>query len=347
MKKISVRASREYEVLIGSGLAEKAGELVKQVHAPCRTVIVTDSNVAPLWLGKVKVSLEKAGFTCSEYVFPAGEASKNTAELIKMVEFFAESGLTRTDLVVALGGGVTGDMAGFASAIFLRGIEFVQIPTTLLAMTDSSVGGKTAVDLEAGKNLCGAFHQPSLVICDTDTLSTLPADEFSGGCAEIIKYGVIKDASLFEALEDGLLDDDPAEVIARCVGIKRDVVEADEFDKGERQLLNFGHTAGHAIEKQSNFTLSHGQSVAMGMIIASLAVGKKEIAQRIAALENKMGLSSACPYTADLLLPWCMSDKKKAGGSLTLVVPEEIGHCVLKKIPASEVLSFLECGLSR
>ena len=224
MEIIKVNASKEYDVVIGSGILSSLGERCVSLFGKSKAVIVTDSNVSPLWLDKTQKSLVLAGIETSVFVFKAGEESKNTATLFELVEFMATEKLTRSDFAVALGGGVTGDMTGLAASLYLRGIPFVQVPTTLLAAVDSSVGGKTAVNLSAGKNLMGAFYQPELVLCDTDTLSTLPENEFANGMAEVIKYGVIFDKELFDKVCGGDVKSDMEKIIARCVELKRDVV---------------------------------------------------------------------------------------------------------------------------
>ena len=245
---IEVHTAPAYEVTIGAGLRRDCGARLKAVLGGCRIAVAADSNVAPLYLETVCASLRDAGFAVCSYVFPAGEAHKNFTTLSAILEFLAESQLTRTDCVAALGGGVTGDMAGFAAASYLRGIRYVQLPTTLLSAVDSSVGGKTAIDLAAGKNLAGAFLQPAAVLCDTDCLRSLPAAVFADGAAEAIKTGVLSGETLFSLFEDGTLTDAPAEVIARCIRYKAGVVERDEKERGERRKLNLGHTVGHAIE---------------------------------------------------------------------------------------------------
>ena len=247
-------------------------------------------------------------------------------------------------MVLALGGGVVGDMAGFAAAIFLRGIPYIQAPTTLLAAVDSSVGGKTAVDISAGKNLVGAFHQPALVYLDTDTLSTLDPAVMRDGFAEVIKYGIILDKNLFDTVAvPGSFD--LKSVIARCIEIKRDVVEADEFDKGLRGLLNFGHTFGHAIEKLSGFTITHGSAVARGMIIAAKVArvyGFTDYTEQITKVVKDYGFETGCPYSADELYSVILSDKKRSGSDITLVLPKEIGKCVLEKMPSAQVLELMK-----
>ncbi len=350
---IPVTTSRPYEVRIERGALDRAGELIKPVLGKCRLGILTDDTVDALYGARLVAALEKAGYDAVKFTVPHGEASKNPENLFAFLDFLVENHLTRTDALVALGGGVVGDMCGLAAALFLRGVKFVQIPTTLLAAVDSSVGGKTAVDIPAGKNLVGAFWQPSLVICDPDTLKTLPDDIFRDGCAEVIKYGVILDRDFFDRLKDPINKGENAdgqkldEAIARCVEIKRDVVNEDEFDRGLRGLLNFGHTLGHGIEKESNFTISHGSAVAKGMVLAvKLAVHMGLCAQACAdeliALLDDYGFDLTCPYLAELLYEASLSDKKRAGDNISLVLPESIGHCVLHKMPCAELLPLLK-----
>lgn len=243
---------------------------------------------------------------------------------------------------MALGGGVVGDVAGFAAASYLRGIDFIQIPTTLLACVDSSVGGKTAIDLKAGKNLAGAFYQPKLVIADFETLSTLTDGIFADGMAEVIKYGVIFDKAFFEFLRDNEAKDNLEYVITRCVELKRDIVNADEKEKGVRALLNFGHTVGHAIEKCSGYKIPHGSAVAVGMVIISRAAYKcsfcdENYADIIASLNKKYSLPVSTDFSASELSSAAMADKKRAGDKIKLIIPEALGNCVIKSVPTSEL----------
>ena len=260
MKTVTIHASRSYNIHIGSGLLAHLGSYARQLGKAQKVCIVSDSNVWPLYGSIASDSLEKARFEVMSFVFPAGEASKNGVTFLELLNVLAENRLTRSDLIVALGGGVVGDLAGFAAATYLRGIRYIQVPTTLLAAVDSSVGGKTAIDLPAGKNLAGTFYQPSLVLCDTDTLTTLPPEIFRDGCAEVIKYGVLYDPEMFAHLEAEGLSFHREDVIARCVELKRDVVMEDEFDTGARMKLNLGHTIGHGVEAKSHFGISHGNS---------------------------------------------------------------------------------------
>ncbi|MBQ3046206.1 MAG: 3-dehydroquinate synthase [Clostridia bacterium] len=348
MEIIRVNASKEYDVVIGKGILTSLGERCVSLFGKSRAVIVTDSNVAPLWLDKTQQSLQLAGVEASVFTFTAGEESKNTATLFELIEFMAQSKLTRSDFAVALGGGVTGDMTGLAASLYLRGIPFVQVPTTLLAAVDSSVGGKTAVNLTAGKNLMGAFYQPELVLCDTDTLSTLPENEFANGMAEVIKYGVIFDKDLFDKVSGGDVKSDIESIIARCVELKRDVVARDEFDKGDRQLLNFGHTMAHSIEKCSDFEIEHGSAVAIGMVIAARASARlgwsdEDCTQAIIDANKNNNLPVECAFAPADLADAALSDKKRTGGTINFVVPEVTGRCVLKKIPVDVLYQIAEC----
>lgn len=350
IRTIQVHTSPAYTVSIGGGLLRTCGQRLREVLAPCRVAVVTDSTVAPLYLETVTGSLEAAGFIVCSYIFPAGESHKNFTTLSVILEFLAEQHLTRTDCVAALGGGVTGDMAGFAAACYLRGIRCIQLPTTLLSAVDSSVGGKTAIDLTAGKNLAGAFLQPAAVLCDTDCLSSLPAEVFADGAAEAIKTGVLDDESLFALFEDGTLTAAPGSVIARCVQYKAGIVERDEKEQGERKLLNLGHTVGHAIEKCSGYAIPHGHAVAAGLAIiarSAEALGWTEepIAARIAACLSKNGLPTGTEYSAEALADAALADKKRAGEDITLVIPKEIGVCELKKLPVTELLPIIRAGL--
>lgn len=342
MRSVTVKTSATYEVLIGSGLLQKAGEAVKKVISPCKAAIVTDSTVVHLYEETVRQSLTEAGFSVCTFVFPAGEASKNIHTLSHLLEFLAKEEMTRTDLIVALGGGVTGDLAGFGAAVYLRGISFVQIPTTFLAAIDSSVGGKTAVDLEAGKNLAGAFYQPKLVLCDTDVLQTLPEVVFADGIAEALKYGVLGDDALFEKIAGGDFRQDLEEIIETCVSMKRDVVEEDEFDTGKRQLLNLGHTFGHAIEQKSHFQMTHGHAVAIGMHLIAKAAEAKGIAEKgtaaaIAKALEQNQLPKETEFSPAEVAEGTLRDKKRRGGTISFVFPKKIGACEIVKIPVEEV----------
>lgn len=350
MTTVTVRVSRPYEVTIGRGLLDTVGRQAAGQWKGRSAAVVSDSTVAPLYLNRVKDSLERAGFRVHSFVFPAGEDQKNGGTYLKLLEFLAARRLTRADGLIALGGGVVGDLAGFAAATFLRGIGFLQLPTTLLAAVDSSVGGKTAIDLTNGKNLAGAFYQPQAVLCDLDTLDTLPAEVFADGCAEVIKYGMIGDPALLARLETVDFRADPEELVARCVAQKRDLVEQDEFDTGARQLLNLGHTLGHGVEACSGYTVSHGRAVAIGMTLvtrAAVAFGRcpAEVLPRLRRLLERYGLPDATAYSAQALYEKTLSDKKRSGDTISLVVPIAWGASQLVRIPVSELPAWIERGL--
>ena len=337
------------EIIIRRGLLDEAGAIARQHIYSARAAIITDSTVNTLYADRLEAALRNADFDVIKYVFPAGEASKNVDTYMKVINFLAENRLTRSDAVFALGGGVVGDLAGFAAATYLRGIKLVQIPTTLLACVDSSVGGKTAVDLPTGKNLLGAFYQPHVVIIDPDNLKTLSPEVFLDGAAEAIKYAAIMDEEMYPMFDDmhGRID----EIVARCVKNKRCIVDQDERDTGLRQLLNYGHTFGHAIELLKNFRLGHGHCVSIGMSIMARACVKKgmctpECASKLISTLERAGLPTSTDLTAEDIYEAMLSDKKRTGGTITLVVPSTPGTCILHKIPVEDALDFIRSGLN-
>ena len=347
-KKIDVKAGKPYSVKIGKGLLDKAGEEAKALGLDGKALIISDDNVAALCIEKASAALEKSGFEVFSFVIPHGESSKSAENLLAILEFAAENAFSRTDTFFALGGGVVGDLCGFAAAVYMRGTNFVQLPTTLLAAVDSSVGGKTAIDLEAGKNLAGAFYQPKLVLCDTATFDTLPDEEFSNGMAEVIKYGMFCDGGFLDILTES--NTDIEEIVARCVAIKARVVEADEFDKGERMFLNFGHTVAHAVENLSGYTTPHGSAVAIGMAVitkAAIALGKCESKtfDILVELLKKYRLPFECPYGIDEVYNVTLKDKKNAHGKITLVIPTGKGESVLQKCDYDELKEIITLGL--
>lgn len=347
---IDVNTSRNYQIHIASELISQIDVFVKKIKDDCKIAIISDSNVWPLYGDKISTSLSSAGFDHMAYIMPAGEESKNSDQYLQILNFLADNAITRSDLLIALGGGVVGDMTGFVAATYLRGIAYVQVPTSLLAMVDSSVGGKTAIDLPAGKNLVGAFNQPAMVLCDLSALETLPKDVFIDGCAEVIKYGVLYDTELFGHLMQNGPEFDREYVITRCVELKRNTVVADEFDTGARQLLNLGHTIGHSIEKCSNYRISHGYAVAAGMSIiakASAALGycSFDIYTQICDIMTRFSLPTSTAFLSDALNNNALSDKKRLGQSINLVLPRKIGECFLCKTPVEELKSFIEAGL--
>ncbi len=353
MKTLAVNTSRPYEIQIERGALDRAGELCAKALPKARKLaVVTDSNVEPLYLDRTADSLKKAGFQVQSFSIPAGEASKNAGQLVRLWEQMMAFGMTRTDGVVALGGGVVGDLAGFVAATLLRGVDFVQIPTTLLAQVDSSVGGKVAIDLQAGKNLAGAFWQPSLVIIDPECLNTLPDRTFSDGMAEVIKYGCILDEDLFERLDRcggraGVMEH-IEEVVYTCCDLKRRVVVEDERDTGARQLLNFGHTIGHAFELAGHYeTWTHGQGVAAGMNWAAqlgvgLGVTPPVAVERIQEILKKYDLPLDIPCPWDTMTRAVGLDKKRTGDSIHLILLEKLGRAVRRKMTRDELLELLE-----
>jgi len=350
MTRIHIEASTAYDVIIESGALKKTAYYIEEVKKPCPVVIVSDDQVVPLYLGIVKEQLLEAGYTVHEYIFPHGEAQKNASQLLHLVDFLASKALTRKDLLIALGGGVVGDMAGFAAATYLRGIDYIQIPTSLLAAVDSSVGGKTAVNLSAGKNLWGAFKQPLLVLCDPATLSTLRHVEFVNGCGEIIKYGMIGYPELLDALETTPLVQDNLDqlslIIALCVKAKAHVVQQDETEKGLRQLLNFGHTFGHGIEMASQFAVHHGHAVAIGMALLMRAAVQQgaitnEECERFLSILTRHELPITTSINDATLLEAALHDKKSQGQTITIVRPLHWGQCELVTIPHSELQQYI------
>ena len=350
MNMLSVNASYNYNVIVGNQILDQLGSYVSKIQSNCKVAIISDSNVFPIYGNIVEKSLFHGGFTPVHFVFSAGEAQKNIYTYSDILNFLAENKITRSDVIIALGGGVVGDISGFAAATYLRGIPYIQVPTSLLAMVDSSVGGKTAIDLPAGKNLAGAFKQPSFVLCDVDVLSTLPQQVFTDGCAEIIKYSVLYDANLFTYLLSTGINFDREAVITKCISYKANVVHEDEFDTGMRQKLNLGHTIGHAIEAQSNFSITHGQAVAIGMTIVTKAAVELGFCDEdvLSALQRILQLFSLpihTTFTASALFKSTLSDKKRSGDHVNLIIPRTIGNCDIIAVPVSELESFIEAGL--
>lgn len=347
METVKVNASESYDVIIGQKTVALLGKKIKAMFGNVRICIVTDDTVASLHGEKTKAYLDEENIPNEMFVFPHGEKSKSPEVLFELLEFLAKKHFSRKDVLVALGGGVVGDLTGLAAAMYMRGMHLVQIPTTLLAMVDSSVGGKTAINLKAGKNLAGVFNQPELVLCDLQMLLTLPSEIFADGMAEVIKYGVIADKALFETVRDGDIARNLEKIIARCVSIKSDIVSKDEFDNGLRQLLNFGHTLAHSIEKMSNFEISHGSAVAMGMVIISEIAWKNGLSKERcqdeiidALLENNLPIS--CPFETSSLYYTTENDKKASSGRISVIIPEEIGKCVISDMALAEFKELLK-----
>lgn len=341
---------REYDIVCKRGVLDEAGTLLRPILRGNLAAIVTDSNVEPLYAQRLAKSLMHQNFKVAILEVPAGEGSKCPEVLFQLWEQLMDVGLTRSDAVIALGGGVVGDLAGFAAATILRGVDFVQVPTTLLAQVDSSVGGKVAVDLEAGKNLAGAFYQPDLVICDIDCLSTLPEDRFIDGCAEVIKYATVFDEALFAQLQAQGRFFSPESVVARCVELKADVVAQDEFDCECRHLLNFGHTVGHAIEKASGYTISHGRAVAIGMAVISRASAAgglctPQVCNALDQLLSDFSLPTKTDIPLSLITPHLSSDKKRFDDKIDLILPATIGCAQIANLSFEQLESFIKAGM--
>lgn len=353
MTTIHVEASGKYDVLVEEGILKQIGEYTVRCLAgealQKKAVIISDDNVFPLYGKEAKSSLEGAGLEVLEFIFPAGEKSKTLKTYGEVQEFLCQNHVTRGDIIIALGGGVTGDLAGFAAATYQRGLKYIQVPTSLLAMVDSSVGGKTAVDLEHGKNQVGCFYQPSLVLCDPKCLETLPEEQYRCGCAEIIKYAVLGSEELFEKLEKKPVNEQYEEIISACVKMKRDIVEEDEFDTGKRQLLNLGHSVGHAVEALSDFKILHGQAVSIGTTVIAGACAAKgicteETKDRIIALLEKYGLPCETEVSAKAAKDAMLNDKKMNGNTMNLILPERVGLCRIEKVRADELEEWLVAG---
>lgn len=345
MKTINVKASSSYEIHIKRGLLNNSGKIIAKTVKTRKAAVITDDIVNELYYDVLEKSLKNEGFSVVKFVFKNGEASKSTETLNSIYTFLCENSITRSDCIIALGGGVVGDISGYAAATFLRGLDYIQIPTTLLAQIDSSVGGKTAIDLPCGKNLVGAFKQPACVICDPDVLSTLSENIMSDGMAEAIKYGMIRDEKLFDLIAsynienvNKVIDD----IIYKCISIKRDVVENDEFDTGERMILNFGHTLGHAVESYYNYeTYTHGSAVAIGMHMITKKSCSEAILSKLESCINAYKLPCSCHAKTDDLVKLCGNDKKRESSSINFIVCPQIGHAEIKKVTIEEFEKFI------
>ena len=341
-KTIRVKTHTEYDVLIGKNLIKNAGKLIKQVISPCKIAVITDDVVDRIYSETLVESLEKQKYQVVKFVFHSGEASKNMETYTDILNFLALNQLTRTDAIISLGGGVVGDMAGFCAATYLRGIKYVQVATTLLAQIDSSVGGKTGIDLKEGKNLVGAFYQPSMVICDVNVLSSLPERVFRQGMGEVCKYAIL-DKEIFEHVENNLADIE--KLVYLCVDYKKRIVEEDEFESGNRKLLNLGHTVAHGIEVFSNYKIAHGDAVSMGVkVVINSAYRLKYIDNE--TRERMLNVISKCSdcvlfkYTVQEVLQAVVYDKKRSGDLISIVMVHGIGDCRVEKIKFSRLMEY-------
>lgn len=342
-KKIRVGGASGYDVLIGSQILGDTGAYLGGIFSPCKVALITDDIVDKLYSDVVLSSLKAHGFECIKYVFENGEKSKNIGLYAQILEFLAQNGLTRSDKIIALGGGVTGDLAGFVAASYLRGVDYVQIPTTLLAQIDSSVGGKTGLDLPQGKNLVGAIYRPKLVLCDVALLDTLSCDVLACGKGELAKYAILD-----RAVYDLVLNNAPIlDLVFACVGYKAKIVDMDEHEHGERRLLNLGHTPAHAIERLSGYTILHGVAVSMGLgliLKASKNLGyitDSQLLDMQGVIERLVGKVS-CPYTIEQIIDNTLTDKKREGKDINLVLVRGVGDCFIQKMPFN---GLIDCFL--
>lgn len=336
------------EILIGRGIIGACGSVLARLEKGTRCVVVSDSNVAPLYAEDVLDSLTDAGYQASLFIFEAGEKNKHIGTVTQIVNFFAERSLTRHDFVIALGGGVTGDLAGFAASIYLRGISVIQIPTSLLAQIDSSIGGKTGCDTPQGKNMIGSFHMPHAVLIDPNVLSTLPEKYMIDGMGEMIKYGAILSEKFFNKLENTDLFSNIDENIYTCAKLKAALVCEDFKEKSKRTLLNFGHTVGHALERIENYQgISHGAAVAIGMCVITRAAEKVELCQngnadRIKALCEKYSLPTDYPVSAKEIEDAALTDKKRVGGRVKLALIRKIGDGFICPVACSKLNELID-----
>ncbi len=346
MKKFTISASTAYDVITGHDIIKDAGTYIREVLEPCRLCIITDSTVNNLYSQVLLTSLIESGFQTSKIVFPPGEHSKNLTTYTNILEALADEGITRSDAIIALGGGTVGDIAGFAAATYMRGIKYIQIPTTYEAAIDAAYGGETGLNLMSGKNLVGAFWQPSLVLCDYKYFESLSEQRLKDGAAEAMKFAAISESSL----ADHILAEDYEYVMERCISIKKSLIEADERCYGLRQILGFGHTIGHAVEKLSSYSLPHGHAVAIGMVAESKAAFRTgltgtDISGELSEIFNRLGFETGCRYSPDEIYALALMDKKIYGDKISVIVPERFGKCSLHKISISSLKEYIREGL--
>ena len=347
METIEVNTSRKYNVQLGQGLISILPQLVEPFCTGRKIGIITDDTVDALYANNVVEALTVCNYSVYKYVIPHGEESKNVSTLSGILEYFASFHFTRKDIFISIGGGVVGDITGLAAALYMRGIQFIQVPTTLLSMVDASVGGKTAVDLQAGKNLIGAFWQPSMVIADTQIITNLPEDIFAEGMAEVIKSDLIADAGIVKMIQQGTVKEHIDQMVASCIKMKRDVVEQDEYEtKGLRKVLNMGHTVAHAIEKLSNFTVSHGIAVATGLvweakIACYLRLCKETFVSEIKEAVDAYQLYYEVPFTVDAMVEAMKSDKKNEDRRIDFVFPITYGKWEERKLETNELKEII------
>ncbi len=346
MKTIKISGHRPYDIIVEKGAIENISRFIPDIYSsPRKYCIITDSTVNGHYAEVVTASLREAGHSTFKILFPAGEHSKNITTYSNILESLAEEGFTKSDIVIALGGGTVGDIAGFVAGTYMRGVNYFFIPTTLLAMVDSALGGKTGVNLLEGKNLVGLFWNPSLVITDPLILNSLPEEVLKDGLVEALKAGVVSDSSLVQYIQDRRYD----YIIDRCISIKRPLVEVDEYDTGLRQLLSFGHTFGHGIEKLSTYSISHGEAVAIGMVSeARAAYGagytRTDITGELTSLLNELGFQTELRFSFEEIYEQTLIDKKIRDGFMNIIVPEVIGKCSIRKITLSELEGYVRAA---
>lgn len=351
MNIVKVNSSKPYSVYIDRGIIDRIGRYIPS-NGNGKYLLLTDENVDRIYGERIENIFKSQQIKIIKYVVPAGEESKSMPVLEELLTFMIENHISRSDGLIAFGGGVVGDLGGFAAGVYQRGIDYIQIPTTLLAAVDSSVGGKTAVNLSAGKNLVGVFKQPIVVLCDPDLLETLPMDDFRSGVSEIIKYAILFDYDLFNRLFSKLdsQSSDLSEVISRCVKHKAKIVKEDEFESGKRQLLNLGHTVGHAIEKASEYKMRHGYAVAIGIAVitrAGLAQGiiEESVADKVLELLAINRLPVDTLYPIEELFEYCKGDKKGRGDSINVIMYRDIEKPIIIKINYDELHIILKQGV--
>ena len=341
IKKITVNSQKKYQVIIGKGILDDIYDLSKDFLGE-KVAVITDDLVDKLYSDRVISSLESNGVNAFKLVIPNGEKSKNMNTLFEILRFLAQKEFTRKDTIIALGGGVVGDISGFSASVYLRGINYIQVPTTLLAQIDSSVGGKTAIDIPEGKNLVGAFYQPSLVVADINTLSTLDNAVYLDGMGEGVKYALL-DKNIFDIVNDKNFD--LLEFVYACIKYKAYIVEIDEFEKCERKLLNLGHTIAHGIEILSDFNISHGKAVSMGLKIISQTsfnrglITEKQNNEILSMIDSKIGQND-CPFAINDILKIALVDKKRKGNSITLVMIGGIGKPILQDVDINQLTEY-------
>lgn len=350
---IDINTNKNYQITLQEGIIHQIGFEMMRHHNGGKICIISDKNSNKYWGTSLSNSLEGMGFELHSLVFPPGETTKNFANLEKIINYLAQHRFSKSDFLIGLGGGVIGDLTGFAASIYMRGVEFYNIPTTLLSAVDSSVGGKTAVNLPTGKNMVGTFWQPSGLFFDINTLSTLPKDQIKNGLGEVIKSGVIMDESIISLMENHWPDRLPEiteELIYKSINVKKEIVQQDEREKGPRQTLNLGHTVGHAVENLSGYKIPHGQAVSIGLLIMAKLAERMDWAQgnmsyRLEHLYQRYSIDVACPFAPKEIAQEIMADKKRRGDTITLAIPLKIGQCTLRNVEISQIQGLLERGM--